>query len=87
MKQIIILSIVGLTLAGCSARSRGADIHPDVRPGPAVVQYHPGMSIPESRPYINPRNGNVHSMYEPIVHCHDLRYPNRPVQKVCRIVR
>lgn len=75
-----------IALAGCST-SVDAMRDPDPpRLAPSVVQYRPGMTIPKEKPYIDSR-GYVNSMYEPIVHCHNLHHPGRPVQKVCRIIQ
>lgn len=83
MIKACILFFSVLSLAGCTTIVDGPT---PPRGGPKVVQYQPGMKIPEPKPYIDSK-GNINSMYDPIVHCHTLYHPGQPPQKVCRIVR
>ena len=85
ISKVSIISIAAIALAGCSGTSHLRD--PNVgRSAPEVIPYEPGMKIPAARPYIE-SNGKVNSIYEPIVHCHMLHYPNKTPQQVCRIVK
>ena len=76
--------ICGLFVAGCTTNAMYSPDAP--REQPRVVNYERGMSISMDRPYID-NKGYVHSMYEPIVHCHTLYYPGKKPERICRLVK
>ena len=83
MKHILILSSM-LFVAGCTTNAMYSPDAP--RQDARAVNYEQGMSINMGRVHIDDK-GYIHSMYEPVVHCHTLYYPGKKPERICRLVR
>ena len=73
-----------LFVAGCTTNAMYSPDAPrqDVR----AVNYEQGMNVIMGRVHIDDK-GYIHSMYEPVVHCHTLYYPGKKPERICRLIR
>jgi hypothetical protein len=80
MKNILILSSL-LFVAGCS-------VHEPTPPrlDARVSNYEKGMRVNVDRTHIDSK-GYIHSMYDPVIHCHTLHYPGKKPERICRLVK
>ena len=73
-----------LLVAGCTTNAMYSPDAP--RQDARAINYEQGMSVNMGRVHIDDK-GYIHSMYEPVVHCHTLYYSGKKPERICRLVK